>query len=71
VIQHNPAKRESKHFVKLAIENHIISPSSIFLRLSIHLTSPKAIAFLGFHPESQEGNIQKIPGPDLVFKKSV
>ena len=27
---------------------------------SMYLTSPKAIAFLGFHPESQEGNIQKI-----------
>jgi hypothetical protein len=30
VIQHNPAKRESKHFVKLAMENHFISLSSTF-----------------------------------------
>jgi hypothetical protein len=41
VIQHNPARRESKHSVKLAIETHIIS-------------------LLGFHSESQEGNIQEI-----------
>jgi len=27
---------------------------------SIYLSSPKAIALLGFHPESQEANIQKI-----------